>query len=117
MNAASATRATAAPPAACQEDAVEVIAGLLLVMIGDGKKDHGQMSHRTAGGWHLESCQRGMCIQAGDSLRGGQPCSKRCQTAQIAAEFAVAWLLANRTDERPQPEQRDLFHLEEAVAG
>lgn len=93
-------------------DVETVILDLCRVLIGDGERDRGLMSHMVNGGQHIETCQRGMWIQAGDSLRGGQPCSKRCLAVQAAISQAGRWL---RAHEAPLAVQAAMFESERAV--
>lgn len=80
-----------------EADAEDIILAFCAVLLGDrgtDPKDRGLMSQIIAGRQHIERCQRGMWIQAGDSLRGGQPCSTRCLNAQVTLDAAARWLKA-----------------------
>lgn len=83
-----------AQPTLIAPDAETVVLELCRVLVGDGDKDRGLMTHMVNGAGHLEQCQIGMWIQAGDSLRGGQPCSARCLAVQAALRQAGLWLKA-----------------------
>lgn len=78
-----------------------VILELCRILLGDPKRDkhgkrrdYGLMHHIVNGEQHIRACQIGMYIEAGDSLRGGQPCSDRCQHAHDAIDLAGTWLKA-----------------------
>lgn len=83
-----------------------VILDLCRVLLGEPKrdkhgkrKDYGLMNHIVNGEQHIRSCQIGMYIEAGDSLRGGQPCSDRCQRVRDAIDMAEIWLKAHEHGE------------------
>lgn len=75
-------------------EAEAAILALVGVLLGDGRKDLGLMARTIRGVRHVESCQIGMYIRDGDSLRGGQPCSARCADARAALSLAAGWLRA-----------------------
>lgn len=73
---------------------VDAVTALLTVLAGTTKrKDYGQMSRVVEGRRHLWSCNSGMWLQAGDSLRGGQPCSARCVQAAAALRLTERFML------------------------
>ena len=92
-----------------------VILDLCCVLLGGkgsplGTSDRGLLRRAVNGTRHLESCQIGMYVQAGDSMRGGQPCSDRCRLAREAASRGGQWLKAHeRAIEAPQSAQLALL--------
>lgn len=79
-------------------DAESVIAELVRVLLGRhpdlGKWDRGLMSLMIGGEQHVPKCPKGQYLVAGDSLRGGQPCSDRCVLAWAAIGLAAEWFRA-----------------------
>lgn len=114
MTAAAAARLQRVERGTSAED---VVLALCAVLLGNGKSDKGLMTRMAYGGRHLKMCQIGMYIQEGDSQRGGQPCSDRCQRAHDAIALAADWLRANETveqEQEPQPRQAGLWADREA---
>ena len=72
--------------------ALAAVRALMTVLAGDGRKDRGLLAKRHEGQAHLRECNIGMWLYAGDSLRGGQPCAKRCQAAHEALRLGGAFL-------------------------
>ena len=70
------------------------VGALMTVLAGDGRKDRGLLAKRHEGTVHLRECNIGMWLVAGDSLRGGQPCSQRCRAAHEAMRMAGVFLQA-----------------------
>lgn len=87
-----------------------VILELCRVLLGD-PQDKGLMPRMVQGERHLKMCAIGQYLEAGDSLRGGQPCSDRCQRVHDAIDMAGIWLKAHEA-ETSQP---TLFDEQEAV--
>lgn len=92
-----------AEPAVAPGSAAEVIVRLVWVLRGNGERDahgnlinRGLMSRIYRGEQHVPTCQKGYYAVAGDSQRGGQPCSDRCLSAQEALRLAAEWLYAHR---------------------
>ena len=84
-----------------------VVLVLCRVLLGGGErdkhgklKDRGLMNHFVNGTRHLQSCQIGMYIEADDCMRGGQPCSDRCQRAHDAISMAGQGLKAHEGSEQ-----------------
>ncbi len=77
-------------------DGLTAVGALMVALAGDPKRktDRGQLSRVIAGRRHLWSCNYGMWLQAGDSLRGGQPCSERCVQAHEALRLGAVFLQA-----------------------
>lgn len=73
---------------------LEAVGALMTVLAGDGRRDRGLLAKRHEGTVHLRECNVGMWLVAGDSLRGGQPCSQRCRAAHEALRLGAAFLLA-----------------------
>lgn len=76
-------------------NAETIVLTLCRTIIGDGRKDRGLMTQIKHGQQHIPTCQVGQYIAEGDSLRGGQPCSQRCQDAREALRAASRWLKAH----------------------
>lgn len=72
--------------------ALSAVGALMTVLAGDGRKDRGLLAKRHEGTVHLRECNIGMWLVAGDSLRGGQPCSQRCRAAHEAMRLAGVFL-------------------------
>ena len=70
------------------------VGALMTVLAGDGRRDRGLLAKRHEGTAHLRECNVGMWLVAGDSLRGGQPCSQRCQAAHEALRLGAVFLQA-----------------------
>ena len=68
------------------------VGALMTVLAGDGRKDRGLLAKRHEGTVHLRECNIGMWLVAGDSLRGGQPCSQRCRAAHEALRLGETFL-------------------------
>jgi hypothetical protein len=77
-----------------------VMLGALYVLVGDGAKDRGLMTRIVAGEQHAPTCMRGLWVEMGDSLRGGQPCSERCLTAQMVVGWLRTWIWEHRAPRR-----------------
>lgn len=92
------------------------VGALMVALAGDPKRktDRGQLSRVIAGRRHLWSCNHGMWLQAGDSLRGGQPCSERCVQAHEALRLGAVFLQAVIDEYGAAPAVEQLRLLEAA---
>lgn len=89
--------------------AFAAVGALMTVLAGDGRRDRGLLAKRHEGTVHLRECNVGMWLVAGDSLRGGQPCSQRCLAAHEALRLGEAFLrrLIDEYDAAGEPRLRE----------
>lgn len=89
--------------------ALAAVSALMTVLAGDGRKDRGLLAKRHEGTVHLRECNIGMWLVAGDSLRGGQPCSQRCRAAHEALRLGETFLrlLIAECDAAGEPRLRE----------
>jgi hypothetical protein len=64
------------------------------VLLGGDGRGAGLLRKRVDGRYHTERCQIGMWVRDGDSLRGGQPCSDRCESVRETIQAGERWLKA-----------------------
>jgi hypothetical protein len=83
-------------------DAELVILALLGVLRGFSGADRGLMNHIVRGEQHIPTCQAGMWLTPGGPRPEGDPCNERCERAQLAVAWAIAWIWANRPAEIDQ---------------
>ena len=93
-----AARQAALPFADPVPTAEDVILALAAGYYGQDGNGAGLLVKRR-GAMHVARCMQGLWVAEGDSLRGGQPCSDRCQQVATAIRLASAWLKAHDTQQ------------------